>query len=774
MFQHLGRWIARRPGWLVLAWVGLIGLGALWMSQAGPEPPTDAGSFLPAGHPLNQANQLARKSFPRLNSQSQIVLIAHRPAGLKAEDIDWMGRVGTAAEREMQRSVLSPSVAYLRHRLVSTNGQAAMLVVNLPNNFISGAAAQAVVQLEKLIAAEPSPAGLTTEITGTAGIGRDYTAATQQALHRTTWVTVGAVLAILILVYRSPIGAVVPLVSIGASVYVAFVLLAMLARANFAISTMERIFSVVLIFGMGVDFALFWIARYREELQITQDFAESALRATRFSGPAILVSALTTICGLTTMLATQLTPTQNAGKVLSVVLTVALLASLTLSPALARLLGRGLFWPTGFAGQTSLGQERLWPWIAGVVTRHPAWILGIGVVVMGIPALWAMQIEPRYDSLSELPPGSSSLRGFNLATEHFEKGQLYSNSILLRFPNEAGSLTELHRLSAGLASRVAAVPGVHDVYSLDAPLGRLRAGAMGEVGSTLVWLSSQLGAAQTRPASPLAGMVNRLVPSRATEMGELIRTYYLADQPRILRLEVLIESLPFSPEAMATMSAVTKVIDAATIEAAAPDARPQVLQTGPTPYILAVREVSSRDQVRVRILASLVIAAIVFGLIRDLPLTLFMLAATWLTYGATIALTQGFFVGVMGEGGLDWKVHLIVFVIIVAVGQDYNIFLVSRLFQEPADLPLAEAARRAIVRTGSVISNCGLIMAATLGSLCVGRLGLLRQVGFALAVGILLDTFFVRPLLLPSFFLATRRRRRGIAVGGNMRARSSV
>jgi RND superfamily putative drug exporter len=181
--------------------------------------------------------------------------------------------------------------------------------------------------------------------------------------------------------------------------------------------------------------------------------------------------------------------------------------------------------------------------------------------------------------------------------------------------------------------------------------------------------------------------------------------------------------------------------------------------TGPTPYILAVRDISSRDQMLIRILASVVIASIVFTLIRDLPLTVFMLVATWLTYGATIALAQLFFVHVMGENGLDWKVQLIVFVIIVAVGQDYNIFLVSRLFQEPRDLPDAEAARRAIVHTGSVISNCGLIMAATLGSLWAGRLGLLRQVGFALALGILLDTFFVRPLLLPSFFLATHRRR---------------
>jgi RND superfamily putative drug exporter len=807
MFKYLGYWIAHRPVWLILAWVGLIAAGVTWALMAGPATPTDAGSFLPADHPLNQANRLAREAFPRLNSQSQIVLIAHRPAGLNPGDFDWMGHIGEIVERQMQRTVLSPAVAFLRHRLVSTDGQAAMLVVNLPNNFISAAAAQAVDQFDTIVAANPPPTGLTTEVTGTAGIGRDYAAATQQALHRTTWVTVLAVLAILIIVYRSPIGAFVPLISIGASVYVAFTVLRLLSRMGLAISTMEHIFSVVLIFGMGVDFALFWIARYREELQEASDFNASAITATKLAGPAIFVSAATTICGLTTMLITQLTPTQNAGKVLAIVLTVALVASLTLAPALARLLGRALFWPRGFAGQTSLGQEHIWPRIAAVVTRHPVATLVVGVLLLGIPALRATQLEARYDSLSELPPGSSSLRGFNIATEHFEKGQLYSNIILLEFADTTASVSELHKLSRTLAQRVAAVKGVHDVYSLDAPLGRARAGAMGELGATMAWLGSSMGESQTRPASPLAGIVGKLVPSqRIEEMAQLVRTYYLSDNPRILRFEVLIDTLPFSPEAMATMDHVTGVINAVMTEASPVEPqghaldpsepevghgqdspwraqaresasrtsppsselkkagkdvrRPRVLQTGPTPYILAIRDISNHDQIRVRLFASLVIAVIVFTLIRDLPLTIFMLAATWLTYGATIAGTEWYFATFMHENGLDWKVHLIVFVIIVAVGQDYNIFLVSRLFQEPPHLPDAEAARRAIVRTGSVISNCGLIMAATLGSLCVGRLGLLRQVGFALALGILVDTFFVRPLLLPSFFLATHRRRR--------------
>ncbi|HOA75091.1 MAG TPA: MMPL family transporter [Phycisphaerae bacterium] len=794
MFQHLGQWIARRPVEIVLVWAALVVAGAIWASHERERPPADVGSFLPPGHPVNRTNELVRAAFPKLDSRSQIVAIAYRPEGLTPADFAWLGQLGEATEARMHREVLSPAVPFLRHRLVSHDQQAAMLVIGLPNNFISAAAAASVKQFEAILADMPPPDGLTVEITGTAGIGRDYGLATERALHRTTWVTIVAVLLILVLVYRSPAGALVPLVAIGASVYLAMVLLAVLTHFGWEISTMEHIFAVVLIFGMGVDFALFWIARYREELQQHGDFDASAQAATRFSGPAILVSAATTICGLSTLIATDLTPTRSAGKILPIVLIVALLAALTLTPALARRLGSVLFWPIGFAGKATLGEQRIWPVVADFVTRKPKAILAVGLVALGVPALIAVQLEPRFDSLSELPPGSSSRRGSEIANAHFAKGLLYSNQVLLRF-GQPLPIGQLHGISSQIAARIAAVPGVHDVYSLDAPLGRRGAGASAHVGAAMAWLGQSL-ADESADRSPGRQWLGRLpLTGKIAETGRFIRTYYLSQEPQMLRFEVLIDALPFSPEAMRIMQEVV----AATEEMAVPlvagvstrpaggaaglttrpsqfgearplaeaESAPEVLATGLTPYILGVREVTSRDQIRIKILASLVIAAIVFSLIRDLALTLFMMVATWLTYGAAIAASEGFFVWVMGEHGLDWKVRLIVFVIIVAVGQDYNIFLVSRLFQEPSDLSEAEAARRAIIRTGSVISNCGLIMAATLGSLWAGGLGLLRQVGFALALGILLDTFFVRPLLLPSFFLATQRRRRTSLAGEN-------
>jgi RND superfamily putative drug exporter len=295
---------------------------------------------------------------------------------------------------------------------------------------------------------------------------------------------------------------------------------------------------------------------------------------------------------------------------------------------------------------------------------------------------------------------------------------------LFKFEQKPASQEQLRQFSQRFSRKIAGIAGVYDVYSLDQPLGRKQSETM------------------------FGGLVS-----------QLSRHFYWSQDPPVLRVEVLVDHRPFSPEAMNVIDRVRDLGRKMASQWTSKENKVAVLMSGPTPYVIGVREVVGKDQVRVMVLATIVIGAIVFMMVRDLPLTIFMLLATWLTYGAALTLSQLFFVHVLGEAGMDYKVRIIVFVIVVAVGQDYNIFLVSRLLQEPEELDDAEATRRAIIRTGSVISSCGLIMAATLGSLWAGGLLLLRQLGFTLAAGILIDTFFVRPLLIPSFFLATRRRK---------------
>lgn len=770
MFETLGRWIARRPAVCVGVWVLALVGATVYTRVSPPVTPAEVGSFLPPHSPHSISSDIIKDALPAVWSNSMMAIVAHRPGGLTPSDILWLDRaVNEARDRAADLvkagtlpgqvpakvTALSPATPFVRDRLMSRDRQAALALVNLPTSFISEGTIHAVDAADKVIRNNP-PAGLELEITGPAGIGHDYFQATERAVHRTTWVTVFAVLGILVLVYRSPFGALVPLVSIGVSVYLAFVLLGALSHVGWEISSMERIFCVVLMFGAGVDYALFWIARYREALGEQLDAggenrSEAAMIAMRETGPAILASAATCICGMTTMLAADLIPSRNAGKVLAVAIAVALLASLTLAPALARWLGKYLFWPMGVRGKAAIGQRVAWPVVADFVTRRPLPVLALGTTVLAVLALWATQFPPRFDALQELPPDTSSSRGLAIANAHFDRGQLYPNTVLAVYP--AGQApADLAAASRAITSAIAGQEGVNDVYSLDRPVGRQ--------------------SSETSVPAALLGMMTRALYQGKTSDGQTV-----------LRFEVLLDHLPFSNDAIECFQ---RVQSAAREIGGANGAAPQILLSGLTSYIISVKNVVDADQKRVMGLATIIISLIVLAMVRSIPLTLFMIVSTWLTYGATITLSNLFLIHVKGLSGLDWKVRLILFVIVVAVGQDYNIFLVSRLLRRrdgKLDTPGPESpgresllkpspggslfppithrehVRDAIIRTGSVISSCGIIMAATLGSLWAGGLSLLMQLGFSLALGILIDTFFVRPLLIPSFYLLLTSRR---------------
>jgi RND superfamily putative drug exporter len=190
---------------------------------------------------------------------------------------------------------------------------------------------------------------------------------------------------------------------------------------------------------------------------------------------------------------------------------------------------------------------------------------------------------------------------------------------------------------------------------------------------------------------------------------------------------------------------------------------PRVYLAGATAEMIDTRDVTQSDFHLIVVLVLGVILAIMLVLMREPVLSAFMVVSTVASYFATLGLCHWLLVnlpplvGLAGYSGLDWKVQIFLFVVMVAVGQDYNIFLAGRLMQEARHLPARLAAEQAVIHTGPVISSAGLIMAATLGSLMAGNLALLKQLGFALALGMLIDTFIVRPLLLPAFASLTGR-----------------
>lgn len=720
MFLHLGRWVARHPWVVLLGWMGAVGL--LTVSAPSPESVASAEppSLLPAHQPYNQALEAARRAFPQTVARTRTVLIFERVEGLNASDHDFMLEVTARllAESGGRWRVLAPSThPHLQSRLVARDGQAVMIVVNMDSNYLVQASVDQVEAID-VLARRGLPAGLRLEITGEGGLGRDLSVATTRAYHRTTWVTVAAVLTILICVYRAPLAAFVPLISIGTSVYVALALLNRLAVAGWGLSNLERTFVVVLMFGSGTDYAMFWLARYREQSRAGIG-SEAAAAATGGTGGAIAASAATTVIGLSMLLLADLSPTHNAGRALGLAIAISMAAALTLVPAVARLMGSPLFWPRSVSAAGQETPSRAWGRLALGVVRHPSHILVGMAVVLFYPAWHGSRTPYRYDALGVVSSDSSAARGQELAERHFSAAELFSWTFVLSSGPEC-SPAALDAYAAGLAEACRGVEGVADVWGLDKPFGS-------RASTTLL---------------PRAW----------------IRPYYVDDTLRSVRVEVMQPFPPLSDPAMDLCSRVTRSMEAWAGDNVAGDVRLHAV--GLTPYILNIKAISDADQQRIMIGVAVAIAVVVLIWVRRLGLTLIMVIATLVLYLATLAVTDWTFRIWLDGQALDWKVKLFLFVIMMAVGQDYNIFLVSRILEERRSRSAAEATLRGIVTTGPVISSCGLIMAATLGSIAATGLTFYQQLGFAFALGILLDTFVIRPVIVPACYLVGERLRR--------------
>ena len=778
MFSRLGFIVSR--WWLIVLAFWVSAVVAVLMGAPRWDDVTHDGDFayLPSAMPSSQGERLLASAFPDTLSKSQIVLVVAREREpLRAEDFGVADRLVIRFTPSGDSD--SPVAGLLSHRtevvgqqLVSEPteaGQALLILLQLRNEFMAIDNMRLVSEVEESLEAvrveAGFPDGLHLGMTGSAAIGSDMLFAAEESIHNTEWTTIVLVLLILLAVYRAPGLVFIPLVTIGVSVVVAMGLVALATQVctevgiDFKIFKTTRIFVIVILFGAGTDYCLFLIARYKEELQRGVS-AESAIqKALAKVGDALVASALTTILGIGMMVFCSFGKFRNSGPAIALCLVVALAASMTLAPALLRAAGKAVFWPWGVGGQTGRREsegvasmqgsrsvaERFWHWISRQILVRPGWIFAGSVVLLLPLAALGIRTEQTYDLLSELQSDRPSVRGTELLRQYFPGGEIGPVTVLA-FDPKGGLDTD-----DGLWQRIQPLAEQLKAFrpSGDSPDGALPI-------STVRCLTAPLGNREKKGLfeSIRDTMIRRHDKTRST---------YLAQAPeyegKVTRFDLVFDADPFSIESIHLLDEVEDYLCAVAEVPSSPWSGASFYFTGTTAGIRDLRAVTASDLVLIKRLVPIAVLAVLIVILRKPWICVYLILSVLLGYFVTIGITEAFFHWLYGATyhGLDWKVPMFLFVILIAVGQDYNVYLTTRVIEEQRRYGADEGVRIALIRTGGIITSCGVIMAGTFASMATGTLRAMHELGFALSFGILLDTFVIRTVVVPAFLVVWQR-----------------
>ena len=219
------------------------------------------------------------------------------------------------------------------------------------------------------------------------------------------------------------------------------------------------------------------------------------------------------------------------------------------------------------------------------------------------------------------------------------------------------------------------------------------------------------------------------------------------------RIDLILQDSPFTRGSVDQLNRIEEAIQAAVPQEHREKTHLYIV--GPTASMRDLTAVMDRDRFRIEMLVLASVFVVLLLLLRKFVLSLYLILSVLFSYYVTLGVAFAVFwlLDPQGFTGIDWRVAIFLFTILIAVGEDYNILLMARVEEEQKRHGPVGGITEALVRTGPIISSCGLIMAGTFGSLMAGSLTEMTQLGFALAFGVLLDTFVVRPILVPAFLL---------------------
>ncbi|QDE35496.1 MMPL family transporter [Microbacterium foliorum] len=681
------------PVALILVWLVGAGLGGPLFGKVDEVSSNDQTSYLPESADATQVQKL----LGEFNDSDAIPAIAVfvSDGELSESDVQTISdAVADAPSVEGVSEDVSPA-------LTSEDGKAVQAFIPIEGDAELADAIDALgAQLR-----EAAPDGVTVYITGPAGFSADLVAGFAGIDGLLLGVALLAVLVILVLVYRSFL---LPIVVLSTSLFalcVALLVVWWLAKFEvLLLSGQTQGILFILVIGAATDYALLLVARFREELRVSQDKGTAVLAAWKGSFEPIVASGGTVIAGLLCLLLSDLKSNSTLGPVAAIGIVFAMLAALTLLPALLLLFGRAVFWPRRpkfepevVAEEHGMRKTGLWARLAHLITKRPRVIWIVTTLVLLAGASGVLQLNAVGVPQSDLVLGASEARDGQVALgEHFPGG---SGS-----PVYVVVAEERLQDAADVLLADDGVDGV-SVTAADSPSG---AATVTEDGL----------AAVGPPGTP--------VPEPTVVDGEVLLQGTLTDAAD-------------SDAAAATvrdLRAELNEIDA--------------LVGGVTATAIDTNDASIHDRNLIIPVVLVVIMLILMLLLRSILAPVLLIITTVLSFGTAMGVSALVFNGVFDFPGADPAVPLYGFVFLVALGIDYNIFLMTRVREESLEHGTREGVLRGLSITGGVITSAGLVLAATFAALGVIPILFLAQLAFIVAFGVLLDTFVVRSLLVPA------------------------
>lgn len=681
------------PAALILVWLAGAGLGGPLFGKVDEVSSNDRTAYLPESADATQVQKLLGE-FTDSDSIPAVAVFVTDEKLSEADTKALSEAVASTTNVEGVDDDVSPAI-------VSDDSQAAQAFIPIRSDADLAGTVEALAAHLRSAA----PDGVAVYITGPAGFSADLVAGFAGIDGLLLGVALLAVLVILVLVYRSLL---LPVVVLSTSLFalcVALLAVWWLAKAGILLlSGQTQGILFILVIGAATDYALLLVSRFREELRSTQDKGAALAAAWKGAFEPIVASGGTVIAGLLCLLLSDLKSNSTLGPVAAIGILFAMLAALTLLPALLMLFGRAVFWPRrpafepdAVAAEDGRAATGIWARLSGLIARRPRaiWIGTTALLLIGAAGL--TQLSATGVPQSDLVLGSSEARdGQSALGEHFPGG---SGSPVYVVIDEA-------RLQDAADVLLASdhVDGV-TVAAADSPSGSAPVSADG------------IGAAGA-PGAP-------------------------SPEPTVVRGDVLLQ---------ATLT------DAADSDAAASAVRELRSELGPlgalvggvTATSIDTNDASIHDRNLIIPVILGVIMVILMLLLRSLLAPVLLILTTVLSFGTALGVSALVFDGVFRFPGADPAVPLYGFVFLVALGIDYNIFLMTRVREESQRHGTRDGILRGLSITGGVITSAGLVLAATFAALSVIPILFLVQLAFIVAFGVLLDTFVVRSLLVPA------------------------